>query len=478
MSRWEAAGYSEIDAVEIVGDDFLVTFDNGDEVVVAAESVGISDRPVAVAVTTPERGAIVVTNESGQTGEVSWITLRASSDPAFAKLLRERDAEEARRTGRRLKALREDKGLPQNAVAAQAGMTAAQLAKIESGTSDVRFSTVRTLLRVLEGSLSDIGGPKALENSVVSMSKEAAKAGAPKELVTRLVAGVPREHANEALAKAFGWAADDLRSGEELREPPPLAVRFKAAKHQARSITPLVRFAYSACEVAVRMTTIPLGAVPADPLALHQELRALHGDHSLTSLVAWTWDRGIPIVPIGVPGEFHAAVWEINDRPTIALKQPHDLAAWWEFDLAHELGHIARGDVEGTAAILEQETRTDTESESAAHDYAVRAVLGDVDELVRRAVTLARGKVQFLKQACKTVAEQVGVSQGALAAHLAHEITVDGRRGAWWGAAQNLAKEEGPGRAIIEHEFRQRIPWGELDAIDAVVLQAALTDAD
>jgi len=132
--------------------------------------------------------------------------------------------------------------------------------------------------------------------------------------------------------------------------------------------------------------------------------------------------------------------------------------------------------VDESSAILETETFTGSESESAAHDYAIGVVLGDADALVQRSIALAQGRVKFLKQACKSVAAQAGVSQGALAAHLAHEITVEGEKGAWWGAAQNLAKEEGPGRAIVEHEFRSRLPWTELDEIDAVLLGAAVGD--
>ena len=308
------------------------------------------------------------------------------------------------------------------------------------------------------------------------MLKEAARAGAPKDLVTRLVGAVPREDADAVLSHAFGWAEDDLRRGDRLGEPPPLSVQFKTAKRQTREITPLVRFAYSACEAVARVTQTPLASLPIDPLDLHEQLRDLYGNPSLASLVRWTWDQGIPVVPIRWPGEFHAAVWEIDGRPTIALKEPHDRAAWWAFDLGHELGHIARGDVDESSAILETETFTGSESESAAHDYAIGVVLGDADALVQRSIALAQGRVKFLKQACKSVAAQAGVSQGALAAHLAHEITVEGEKGAWWGAAQNLAKEEGPGRAIVEHEFRSRLPWTELDEIDAVLLGAAVGD--
>ena len=70
-----------------------------------------------------------------------------------------------RRIGRRLRALREDRGLSQKDLAALVGMSGPQLSKIEKGTSDLRFSTVQTLLRAMGATLEDISGPGALERS-------------------------------------------------------------------------------------------------------------------------------------------------------------------------------------------------------------------------------------------------------------------------------------------------------------------------
>ena len=91
--------------------------------------------------------------------DIDWMQVRAASDPAFAKELRRRDSDEARRVGRRLKALREDRRLRQDVVAEQVGMTPPQLSKIERGQSDLRISTVRALLRVMNASFADIAGP-------------------------------------------------------------------------------------------------------------------------------------------------------------------------------------------------------------------------------------------------------------------------------------------------------------------------------
>ena len=68
---------------------------------------------------------------------------------------------------------REDRGLSQRDLAELVGMTPPQLSKIEGGYSDLRVSTVQTLLRAVGASFADIAGPDALEFSQKSLRSRA-----------------------------------------------------------------------------------------------------------------------------------------------------------------------------------------------------------------------------------------------------------------------------------------------------------------
>ena len=163
-SPWAEPGYSDIASVEEIGDEIEVAFLNGDVVRLSLRQFGIRGAFEAVLAEGASGLAITVTGTDAER-TVTWSQLRAAADPDFAQEMRRQDAEESRRIGRRLRALREDRGLSQKDLAALVGMSGPQLSKIEKGTSDLRFSTVQTLLRAMGATLNDISGPGALERS-------------------------------------------------------------------------------------------------------------------------------------------------------------------------------------------------------------------------------------------------------------------------------------------------------------------------
>ena len=71
--------------------------------------------------------------------ELDWMVVRSAADQAFAQDLRERDAEEARRDRPAPRALRENRGMSQKAVAGLVDMSSPQLAKLEQGETDMRI---------------------------------------------------------------------------------------------------------------------------------------------------------------------------------------------------------------------------------------------------------------------------------------------------------------------------------------------------
>src|SRR5262245_26699549 len=141
---WSEDGYADITAAARAGSDIEVEFANGDVVLVAASRFGVTGE-FEVEPDLDEGLSVRVVHRVGPPAVLAWTQLRSAADPAFAQELRRREMEEARRIGLRLRALREDKGLNQRDVASLAGMSAPQLSKIESGSLDLRLSTVQSL---------------------------------------------------------------------------------------------------------------------------------------------------------------------------------------------------------------------------------------------------------------------------------------------------------------------------------------------
>jgi len=161
-SPWTESGYSDIGSVEAIGDQVEVAFLNGDVVRLSPGRFGVRGAFEAALAEGAGGLAITVTGTDAER-TITWSQLRAATDPDFAQEMRRQDAEESRRIGRRLRAVREDRGLSQKDLAALVGMSGPQLSKIETGTSDLRFSTVQTLLRAMGATLDDISGPGASE---------------------------------------------------------------------------------------------------------------------------------------------------------------------------------------------------------------------------------------------------------------------------------------------------------------------------
>ncbi len=474
---WRTPGYSDVRVVERVGDDLHVEFANGDVVRVSPTRFGVEgDFEVRFDDESPTIELVTPT----VVRDVSWAQIRSATDPEFAQEMRRQDAEESRRIGRRLRALREDRGLSQRDVAGLVGMTAPQLSKIESGNFDLRVSTVQTLLRAMGATFAEIAGPDALEISQKSLRRSAERAGVSPELVDRLLSHTPRHLVRRIFAKAFGW---DLTSADFVPHRPDelgVNVLFKSTGSTGEPVSssPLVRLAV-ACSEAVLITTERLGFSGLPPAP---EARAGATDSeglvTLPSLTEWAWGRGVSVIPLQGRGAFCAAAWSINDSPVAIIKDSRSSAVFWLFDLAHELGHIALGHVHGHGIVdVDQlgpdETIVDAQ-EKAANDYALELLLGDhagLVELVRRE---SRGNYLRFKGAVATIAKRSNVGAGLLGMVAAYELTDLGQPKDRWGSATNLAAPHGDGREQVEAALRRRLVMDHATDQDAALLSAAV----
>lgn len=475
---WDNPAYGEIDYAAAANGTLDVRFRDGTAVAVPLEALGLSGVPqIEASVQAGEPGVVRLHGRGVQDRAIPWTALRAATDERFAQYLRDSDAREARRVGARLRALREDRGVPQKEVARQAGMSPPQLAKIERGEADMRISTVTRLLRVLGADWADISGPSPPEVSVREIQRRAVRFGAPRSLVRRIAERVKREDFAEALCRGFGWSRESLlneRGEVDLWTSSGVAIQFKAARNQRRTASPVAEFARNICVLVSENSERPQWVrLPPDPWTIRDQMTSASGELSFRTMLEWAWTQGVTTVPIEARGGFHAAVWSHESGPLVALKQPQDLSVFWAFDFAHELGHIALGHLGADDFVEENVGEDDDDREAAANEFARTLLLGDWEALIMTAVEKANRDVRELKRATREVARDRDVSPGTLGTILARRIQVDGQEGQWWGAAINLAREEGSARRIAVEALAHRLSVEPMSDLEKGLVGAA-----
>ena len=472
---WEKPGYSDVIAAAQTESGVEVRFANGDTVTVSPGLLGVSAANFSVQVDSEDTTRVRVIAGTN-VRDVDWTVIRAASDAAFARELRDRDTEESRRIARRLRALREDRGIAQAAVAKLVDMPPSQLAKLEKGESDMRLSTVGSLLRALDASFADISGPDAPEVSVKVLSRLAKKAGAPEPVLRRILAQVSRSQFAAALTRGFGWSAEELDSGQlgvlALAGP----VRFKSRSAQPQD-SPLLPLAHTISAISAWVCEKPVAAVPEDPADLRRALLPDgHGRVTLELLLSWSWSAGMLVIPMAGSSGFSAAVWTVEGRPVIVLKETRGMIAYWLFDLAHELGHIALGHLaQGSVVDLSNPSPADTTDaqERAANEYALALVAPGHERLLAavRERSEADGPNLF-KGAVESVAAEADLSPellGVIASYALTDIADDNSR---WGSTENIGKLEGSGRELAEAHFAGNISLDGMKTLDAGLIRA------
>jgi transcriptional regulator with XRE-family HTH domain len=465
--------------VSKVGDDLEVTFGNGDLIRITPSVLGVSG-PFEVDPQPTLDGASVRILTSTGPRDLSWIQMRSATDPAFARQMREEDANEARRIAHRLKALREDWGLSQRDVAALAGMTSPQLSKIESGTFDLRVSTVQSLLRAMGASLSDISGPGTPEISQKVMRKRAEEAGVARDLIDRLAAAASRVQLPQLLHRGFGWTMDALTSGPPSSPRLAGAVQFKTTSSSDPNESPLLALAATVAQIVRGHLDLPEARPVPDAATVRTEIADSSGQVTLASLLEWMWDHGIPVIPLHGKAGFCAAVLSLDGAHAVIIKETREHLAYWLFDLAHELGHLASGHVHDKALVdvdaLSPGGRKghEDDQEDAADKFALELLLGDADALVREVERESQGSYLRFKGAVVTVARKANVNAGLLGVVAAYALGDLGEPKDRWGSANNLSAADGAGRVFVREALARRLTTAVTPEVDRLLVDAAV----
>lgn len=283
------------------------------------------------------------------------------------------------------------------------------------------------------------------------------------------------------LERIFGWSRSDLFGSQPLSAPRYAAAeaRFKIPGGRTRGgITLYAAYAnYLSVIVLKGCRQLPNRQISTDPILVRKNIEDRYGEFSLRSALHYSWDLGIPVLPLKYQGSFHGACWRYDGRNVIVLKQASRHEARWIFDLFHEIFHAAQNpDLETLEVIEDDETsseRRNSMEEIAASQFAGNVLLrGRADELANISVTAARNSVERLKGVVPGVAERANVSVGALANYLAFRLSWQGLN--WWGAANNLQTEDSDPWSIARDVFIERFPFKFDSELDKQLLDRAI----
>jgi transcriptional regulator with XRE-family HTH domain len=469
-ASWMEAGYGDVESATRRDDALEVVFANGDVVRLDQAALGVTgDFTVDAA----EGGAAVLLTTSEGQREVDWTLVRSAADPAFAQELRERDADEARRIGRRLRALRQNRGMSQKAVANVVGMSSPQLAKLEQGETDMRVSTLRSVLRALDASFADIAGPDAPELSVDDLARRAQRVGVPRDVIKRLGRAVDPRQLLDLVERGFGWDRGSILADTLA---PPIATADVALKHRGskRDGAPgLIALAESLARRSALAYSGRPGTVPRDPRKLRSLVVGDGSEITLELLIRWCWEAGVVVVPMDAKGGFEASAWVIGDQPVVVIKEAPDYKAYWLFALAHELGHLGLGHVrDGGIVDLDYSWKAPDDQEKEANAYALEFLVPEyremLEEIRRRSKPDPDGTFKFKAREAATAR---GYNQPLVLLVAAFGLTNVARTGSRWGSANNDAKLEGSAREVVASAFARNLDLERLDRLDAVLVR-------
>jgi transcriptional regulator with XRE-family HTH domain/Zn-dependent peptidase ImmA (M78 family) len=412
--------------------------------------------------------------------EVSWMDLRALDDPEFSEYLVATADEEARQVGARLRAIRESHGLTAKEVAERAGIAPMSLSRIELGRHDVVYRTLRKILAAMGSSLEDLADEPPRPYPIQEMKRVVVDAGVGRPLVDKIadVLGEQADRFAAAIEEIFGWDPDRLIEGEaaQLDLIPATLGRFKSSVNQNPELATYTLWAYWLALLADQAIPRSTAELPENASAIRDDVLATYGDLRFESLLRWSWDYGIVVLPLQAPGEFHGAVWSIQGRAVVVLKQRTPWESRWTFDLAHELAHLARHVGGLTPSIVEigeiDPMTNDDADEQEASDFAGEVLLGDPDKLAQELAHRTGGSLPRLKGQIASVAAETQVEPDALANYMAWRLALEGQD--WWATAATFQDDSGRAPEVARNVLRARINWDLLDDDDTALLSAAL----
>lgn len=505
-TKWNTREYQRIASVTYLDGALRVHFEDGSEVMIDARRVLPPDTsPVRWETLDYDPYEITVSTIDNENVEIPWSTLRVLTDDAYSSHLAHAAEEQARQIGLRIKELRKGRRLSSKELAERAGITPQSLSRIENGRHDVVYTTLQRLLAAMGYSLWDLAATSSGHATTPKLLRRLAEVGIDREFIHRRLLpdrfrtappinngmesdeGVVQAIA-EAVSRIFGWSVSRIVGNEPLILDTSLipSARFKVrGRINELRATAYTFYAHYLALLVLRATSsLKARPLPGDPAIFREAVLAEYGSLDLESLLKFTWDHGIPVVPLRDPGAFHGACWRVDDRNVIVLKQVTDSQARWAHDLLHAGKHVANHLDDQRTAVVEGEEiplvpKSDMTSaeEREASAFATSVLLdGRAEVFTQQTVKLAGQAAERLKSAVQQVATTERVPVDALANYLAARLSSEGLN--WWGAASNLQVTNPSPWVIARDILLSHLTLDDLNEQDRELLLQALGDPE
>lgn len=510
MKKWEDINYQTINSATIRGGTLITSFANGDVTEIALQALlpNLPDEIIRnIKADNIHFNSYQIEIEiEAEPKFIPWDKIRVLTDRDFSKYLAKEAEEQAKLIGIKLKRLREKKNIKSNDLADRSGITAQTISRIEKGHQDVGFTTLRKLLASMGYTLTDLANEEIeLESELTDKTfsfllKRLSRVGIepafvtnkliPKNLqaeLTHYIKDQPDLLLDEAasyLSNIYGWELDEIWSNTDLAFDETnigLTLFKKGARSNYNQIKAYLPYArYLANAVLKASADDRKMSFPKNTEEFKQILDREYGGLYLKSIVSYSWDMGICVIPLKDSGIFHGAAWKINSRHVIILKQQVSSHSKWIFDLLHELYHALVHLKDGVDMILESSeisplNKDEDPREQEANTFASQVIFnGDAEHFAKEVVTIAKGKVEFLKGAISEVAEKNNLRPDSLANYLAHRLSNQGTN--WWPTADSFQEKEPEPFTIVRDILLERIQIEKLRSIDYNLLSTALNN--
>lgn len=136
-----------ITSARLTPEGIRVRFADEREGLIPFEELELGAEPQEIRLPSPYLLEILLSD--GRREELPWDYVRAYLDPEYRKRAEEEGRRGRRLLGGRLKRLRGQKGLSQEALAARSGISRVTIARLEAGEQDPHYETLRALAKGL-----------------------------------------------------------------------------------------------------------------------------------------------------------------------------------------------------------------------------------------------------------------------------------------------------------------------------------------
>ncbi len=463
MNNWDKNTYQRIEQALLLKDSIEVLFENGDEAKVSLKSIlpiSFDEGQVEMDFNSYE----VILKNTESSAIIPWSKIRVLTDIEYSRYMVGQAEQQAKEIGKKIKGLRERKGIKSNELADRSGLTAQTISRIERGHTDVSFGTLKKMLAAMGLTLKELADYQLEEQHLPDMSfnhllRRLSKAGIdskfllnkliPKRIdLDNLKGDLPPLLLNEIISyikTVYNWSSELIWSDDDLYiddNASKLAFYKKPINSNLYQIKAYSHYAYYISKLVLQSTgSLEKQDYPEDT----DQFRKLFKKTKIIdfeSCLSIVWDLGICVMPLRDKGLFHGASWNIDGRHIIILKQTSNSQAKWLFDLLHELYHVFAHLDELNTSVIETEEIGPAANQSAveeaeANSFAHTVLFdGSTEDIVNKCLSLANYKIENLKTAVNKVSKEENIGEDVLANYLAYRLSLQNEN--WWSTANSL----------------------------------------